>query len=246
MSVPVLRAATVVLLRRGDEPLEVFLLERNHASGFVPGAHLFPGGALDEDDASTAFASRSTLDPDRANDLLDDPDGFAYWVAAIRETFEEAGLLLARRRSGVDIDFADPRTADRFAAHRREVDLGRRPFGEVCEEEDLTLSTDTLVPFSRWITPAGAPRRYDTRFFVTAAPHGQTASHDGVETIAGRWVSPHAALERHRAGEWPMIEPTVRTLEALTRFADPAEAIETMTTEPMAAGPGPSAVEASR
>lgn len=218
--VPVLAAATVVLLRRGAVPLEVFMLKRNADSGFVPGAYLFPGGAVDEADGSPELAERSELGRDRATELLGRPDGLAFWVGAIRETFEEAGLLLAERRHHTPLGLDDEATAARFAEHRRQVDLGLRPFGEVCREEDLSLQADLLFPFARWITPLGAPRRYDTRFFVASPPPDQTASHDGVEAIDSVWVDPHEALDRQRSGEWPMIEPTVRTLDVLSRFDD--------------------------
>jgi len=226
--VPVLAAATVVLLRHGAAPLEVFMLKRNAESGFVPGAYLFPGGAVDAADSSADLVERSALSRARAADLLGRTDGIAFWMGAIRETFEEAGLLMAERRNTADggLGLSDPATASRFAEHRRVVDLGERPFGEVCLEEDLMLRTDLLHPFARWITPLGAPRRYDTRFFVAAPPADQEASHDGIEAVDSLWISPADALARERSGEWPMIEPTTRTLEVLARFGDADSALD--------------------
>lgn len=228
MSVPILPAATIVLTRGSSDHLEVFMLERNHDSGFVPGAHLFPGGAVDPDDAGARLTARSALPAGRAADLLDGEDALAHWVAAIRETFEEAGVLLARHADGRPVDLHDEAHRTRWVELRRAVDLGHRAFADVCEQEDLVLATDALAPFARWVTPEGAPRRYDTRFFVAEAPADQPPSHDGVEAIASCWVSPADALERHADGRWPMIEPTVRTLEALARFDTADEALSSI------------------
>jgi 8-oxo-dGTP pyrophosphatase MutT (NUDIX family) len=227
--VPVRAAATVVLLREGDAPLEVFLLKRNPHSGFVPGAYLFPGGAIDDADGGADLATRSALTTERAAELLGRSDAMAFWMGAIRETFEEAGLLMADRSGRPGLGLDDPDRADRFAEHRRLVDLGQRPFDQMVRDEDLLLRTDRLLPFARWITPLGAPRRYDTRFFVATAPTDQIASHDGVEAIDSLWVSPAIALERERSGEWPMIEPTTRTLEVLTRFERADDALDAIT-----------------
>lgn len=226
MSVPVDAAATVVLLRAGDDPLEVFLLQRNHDSGFVPGAHLFPGGAVDAEDGLDEVIERSVLDADRAADLLGRDDAAWFWVAAVRETFEEAGLLLAERTDGTPIEWADPDVRRRFDDHRVELDRGRRLFADVCAAEDLRLRTDLLHPFARWITPLGAPRRYDTRFFVATAPDEPSPSHDGVEAIDSLWATPRQALERFDRGDWLLIDPTERTLRALARFASAPEALD--------------------
>ena len=149
--------------------------------------------------------------------------GLAYWVAVVRETFEEAGLLLADRVGGPDLLAGDPEEEARFAAARAAVNAGTLRFLDLCREERLQLGVGDIHYFAHWITPRGAPRRYDTRFFVAAAPPGQIAAHDAGETIAEVWISPHDALERHRAGEIEIIFPTIRNLQAIGRFATSSE-----------------------
>lgn len=181
------------------------MLQRTHAAVFSPGAHVFPGGALD--------------DADRGHD---DP----FRVAAIRESFEEAGLLLARHGNGEPLRLDDADLAERFALHRKAMIAGDRAFSDVCTEEQLTLACDELVPFGHWITPVGPPRRFDTRFFAARAPEHQEGMHDEVETIAGLWSRPSDVLADHRRGDIELILPTVRSLETLAAFDDVDDALE--------------------
>jgi 8-oxo-dGTP pyrophosphatase MutT (NUDIX family) len=215
-------AATVMLVRDGDAGMEVFMLRRNLNSDFVGGAYVFPGGAVDEADrhADLERICHGRSD-DAASNQLDIPSGgLAYWVAAIRESFEEAGVLLAVPEGEDDvISFADEETASRFAAHRAAVDSGEKRLIEICEIEGLRLDVDRIHYFAHWITPVGPPRRYDTRFFVAAAPPEQEPLHDDRETIANLWIRPQDALERHRRGELDMIFPTIKNLEAIGRFS---------------------------
>ena len=216
--VPVRDAATVMLLRDGADGLQVCMLRRNLNSDFVGGAYVFPGGAVDADDAAPDVAGLVTgwTDESASRQVDVDAGGLAFWVAAIRESFEEAGLLLARDEAGriVDLDT----DAARWAEHRRAVDSGEGRLIDICRAEGLVLATDQIEYFSRWVTPLGAPRRYDTRFFVALAPEGQTPVHDDREVIATRWIRPSTALAEHRAGRFELIFPTVRTLESLQRF----------------------------
>lgn len=218
--VPVRDAATVMLLRDGDDGLEVFMLRRNLRSDFVGGAYVFPGGGVDDDDRHEELepvcGGRSDAEASRLVDV--DAGGLAFWVAAIRESFEEAGVLLALDADGRTVRFDDPDVAARFDLHRKAVDACERRLAEVCIEEGLRLDVGRVYYFSRWITPEGAPRRYDTRFFVAEAPDAQAYLHDGREAISSCWVRPADALARHRAGEFEMVFPTVRSLEALARF----------------------------
>jgi 8-oxo-dGTP pyrophosphatase MutT (NUDIX family) len=214
-------AATVMLVRDGSAGLEVFMLRRNLQSDFVGGAYVFPGGAVDEhdrhEDLEPICAGRT--DADASDRLGLERGGLAYWVAAIRESFEEAGVLLAYDASGnlVDLDH-DPEIEARFARHRAAVDRGARRLVDVCAEEGLRLAVDGIYYFSHWITPQGAPRRYDTRFFVAAAPADQVPLHDDREVIANLWIRPADALARHEAGEFELIFPTIRSLVSLSRF----------------------------
>jgi 8-oxo-dGTP pyrophosphatase MutT (NUDIX family) len=215
-------AATVMLVRdRAAGGIEVFMLRRNLNSDFVGGAYVFPGGAVDEADrhADLEAVCHGRSD-DQASVLLGvERGGLAYWVAAIRECFEEAGVLLAYERDRDDvISFKDPAVAERFNIHRKAVDTGELRLLEVCGREHLRLAVDQIHYFSHWITPEGPPRRYDTRFFVCAAPPEQVPLHDDRETIANTWIGPQEALERHAAGEFEIIFPTIKNLEAIARF----------------------------
>ena len=218
--VPVRDAATVMLLRDGSDGPEVCLMQRNLNSDFVGGAYVFPGGAVDPADADADVADRCPdLDDAEASRRLGlAVGGLAFWVAAIRESFEEAGVLLARHADGRRLDLSGPGTAERFAGHRDDVDNERRTIAEIAVQEDLHLDVGQLHYFSRWITPLGAHRRYDTRFFVCAAPEGQEVVEDSRELIGTQWLTPAEALRRHDAGDITMIFPTVRTLVALSRF----------------------------
>jgi 8-oxo-dGTP pyrophosphatase MutT (NUDIX family) len=221
-------AATVLLLRDGEQGLEVFMLRRNLESAFVGGAYVFPGGAVDPedrfDDLGPICHGRTDQEASRRLDV--ECGGLAFWVAAIRESFEEAGLLLAYDPSGRELRLEEPETIERFATHRQDVDQGHRRLVEVCADEGLRLAVDGIHYFGHWITPEGAPRRYDTRFFVAAAPEAQTPLHDDREVIANIWVRPADALEQHRAGTLSMLPPTISSLKAIARFDTAAEALD--------------------
>jgi 8-oxo-dGTP pyrophosphatase MutT (NUDIX family) len=212
----------------GGTHLEVLMVRRNLRSDFVGGAYVFPGGAVDPHDggpeAEALCAGRSDAE---ASALLGfESGGLAYWVAVVRETFEEAGLLLARRENGPALLAGHGEEEARFATERKAVNGGRRRFLDLCRDERLRLSVGDIHYFAHWITPRGAPRRYDTRFFVAAAPQGQVAAHDAGETIAEVWISPADALARHRAGEIEIIFPTIRNLQAIGRFATSGELLD--------------------
>jgi len=204
------------------------MLRRHLDSAFVGGAYVFPGGAVDEEDRHADLESVCDGRSDeQASRLLEiDGGGLAYWVAAVRECFEEAGVLLAHRGDGEVVSFADPEVAERFRLHRKAVDSGERRLIDVCRVEGLHLAADQIHYFSHWITPMGAPRRFDTRFFVTAAPPEQVPLHDDRETIANLWVRPVDALDRHRAGELELIYPTIKSLEAISRFERSADLLD--------------------
>ena len=226
MTVPLRDAATVMLVRDavdddGRPAVEVCMLKRNLASEFVAGAYVFPGGSLDPADGGGAAEELCRgLDDATASDLLGvEAGGLAFWVAALRECFEEAGVLLAQPRDAADgtavLDTTDAAVRARFEAHRLEINEGRKGLLAVCREEDLVLPADTVHYVSHWITPELAPKRFDTRFFVTAAPPGQVAHHDEGETIATIWVRPSDALARFEAGEIELLPPTIANLEEL-------------------------------
>lgn len=215
-----LPAATVVLVRDTAGGPEVLMLQRNYRSGFMPGMHVFPGGALEEADASVRASDLCTgLDETAACRMLALERGaLAYWVAAIRESFEEAGVLMACGASGKAIPLADDAVIERFRQYRDALNAGKGDFLDMLRKEGLKLPVDQLAFFSHWITPVGAPRRYDTRFFAALAPEGQEALHDNIETIAYDWLRPALALDRFRRDEIKMRTPTWKTLELLAAF----------------------------
>ncbi len=212
-------SATVTLVRNVSGDIEVLMMQRNLQSAFVPGMYVFPGGGLDQDDL--LFKNNglcSILEDGVASAALGvTGGGLAYWAAAIREAFEESGLLLARDSAGDIIALSDAGVAARFAEHRRRLNAGAAGFAALLQAENLQLAADQLTYFAHWITPVGMPRRYDTRFFMAEAPAEQEPLQDEQETIAAVWVSPGTALSRHRRGEFEMRTPTVHTLEL---FAD--------------------------
>jgi recombination protein RecT len=204
-------AATAVLTRDGVAGPEVLLLRRHRQSGFVPGAYVFPGGRVDAADgdetllAFCASAPHAGLEP--------------YVMAAIREIFEETGVLLAAA------DDAGPpdSSADPALAEWREALLSdRATLLDVTRATGRRLDAAALVYFAHWITPAPEPRRYDTRFFLAPLPHGCTSCADAREMTDERWLRPEEALDAFHHGRLPMVFPTVRTLEQLAGFDDVA------------------------
>jgi len=205
-------SSTVILLREeqaGDGPFSVLLLER-HGSIAFPGATAFPGGVVDPGDAESPGAALPAAQRWAPPGEGDRPPGaLAYWVAGVRELFEEVGILLAAR------DGREP--AGDVVALRARV-LAGEPFASVLASADLVPATDRLFYFARWITPITNPRRWDTRFLVGRLPEGQEACADGTETVACTWMTPRGALAAYEAGRILLIPPTVRTLDDLARF----------------------------
>lgn len=220
-----------MLVRDGARGMEVCMLRRNLNSDFVGGAYVFPGGAVDPHDSSAEVEAvcLGRSDHDASRQLGIDKGGLAFWVAAVRECFEESGVLLAVDDAGQVVSLADDATADRFAQWRHKVNNDGTSLVEVCEAENLRLMMGDIYYFAHWITPVGPTRRYDTRFFVCAAPEGQHPAHDDRETIATVWINPADALEQHLAGEFDLIFPTIKNLEAISRFDKAADLIAAAT-----------------
>ena len=218
-------AASVVLLRDGDAGVEVFMERRHLATDFVGGAYVFPGGRVDAADRLGHSLSPGLDDASASARLGVEGGGLAFWVAAVRECFEEAGILFAYDAEGELLDLRDPESARRFAAHRDALNRGELSIGALAESEGLTLATDRMLYWSHWITPEGMPKRYDTRFFVAEVPPGQTAVHDDGELTSSAWVRPAEAIERALARQWTMILPTLKNLEELARFDSAEEAV---------------------
>jgi len=215
-------AATVLMLRDGAAGLEVFMQRRHDTLSSFAGAYVFPGGKVDTDDAlyhdgmhleqSPAQLQQALNEPE-----LDAPSAVGLYVAAIRETFEECGVLLAHRRG---IDNEEEAVVDATARGL--------PFAQVLRDLGLTLSTSRLLPWSRWITPVASfntTRRFDTRFFVIAAPSYQEALHDDVEASHSVWVTPAAALGQYWHGEIALMPPQIMSLAHLARYGDVASVL---------------------
>lgn len=218
-------AATVLLLRpapadaRGHA-FEIFMVRRSGRARFMPDAMVYPGGRLEDQDHDPALAARCDLSAAEAEARLQDPDGLALLIAGLRETFEEAGVLLARGRDGAEL--ADDA---RLEAARADLNAGRRTFAAVLDELDAVLRCDALRYVARWITPEVEPRRYDARFLMAEAPRAQAPSHDGGETTDSGWWRPAAALAACDAGEILMGPPTIRVLMALNTVKTIPEAL---------------------
>ena len=202
-------SATVILLRDGEKGLEVFMLERHLRSDFAGGAFVFPGGTIDDRDTDAAAAA--ALD-ERGDADVTPP----FYLCAIRETFEEAGVLLARR-AGETVRFAGD-DEERFAEYRREFNARGGSLATLAEHEGIRYAGDLLHYYQRRITPEFSPKRYDTRFFVAGMPEGQEPLHDDVETTASTWIRPIDALTQAADGLFSIIFPTRKCLESLTRY----------------------------
>ncbi len=206
-SVPISPASTVLLL--DDRPdLQVLMVKRTGRVAFAPDAWVFPGGRVDtEDHDPRLWAACDHLDDAAASDRLElEAGGLAWWVAVVRETLEEAGVLLG---SSTGIGVADLARRIRHDVHC---------FADLVDQHDLRFDCSAIQEVAQFITPLGPPRRFDARFFVARMPDGQEATHDDGEVVDTRWVRADAALERYEAGEFSMISPTVRMLDSLRLF----------------------------
>ena len=201
------------------------MLQRTASAVFLPGAFVFPGGALDPDDASERAARRVRgLDDAQASARLGIPSGgLAYWVAAARECFEESGILLARDEKDSPVD---PDRAASLEHLREPLNAGTLLFSDFLEKENLFIPAQEIAYYSHWITAPGRPRRFSTRFFVACAPAGQHGAHDRSETVHSVWVSPREALERGQRKEIELIFPTRSTLTDLAHFTTPRAVLE--------------------
>ncbi len=215
-------SATLLLLR--DQPdLEVLMVKRHYEIDFASGALVFPGGKTAAGDGDDGWAART--DGDYSGAVLE------ARIAAIREAYEESGVIIARQADhhGPDAPLVGQDVADALAPHRGAVDRGEKNFLELIIEHDLVLALDRLVHFGHWITPVMMPKRFDTHFYLAATPPGQVAEQDGRETTEAVWLGPEQALDMEAAGKATIIFPTRLNLrrlnlatsaeDALVRFA---------------------------
>jgi glyoxylase-like metal-dependent hydrolase (beta-lactamase superfamily II)/8-oxo-dGTP pyrophosphatase MutT (NUDIX family) len=228
-------AATVVLLRPGPNGLETLLTQRPSTMAFAGDMHVFPGGRVDGADADPSLVARSALSPEAAaiglgGDLAPEV-ALAAHVAAIRELFEEAGVLLAETRGSA----GGPTTTARIAAGRSALLAGDTTMATLADELDLTLRTDLLVPLSRWVTPPIMPRRFDVRFFAAVLQEGAAPTFEGAEVVAHAWFRPGDALVAMAEGRLGMWVPTSATLQQIEHARSIEEIRERLS--PLALGP---------
>jgi 8-oxo-dGTP pyrophosphatase MutT (NUDIX family) len=215
-----LPAATVIVMRDTAAAPEILMVRRHEQTPFMGGAFVFPGGRVD---ASDRWSGPEQPAGDHSSlDQAAIPD---YRTAALRELFEEAGVLLARDRSGAFVAMSDPEQRNRLEHARREVHDGLVSLWVMADREDLTLALDALVEWAWWVTPPLDTRRFDTRFFLARMPPEQTSGHDAHETIDSRWTAAAAALEADRRHEIVLPPPTWMTLRELLPFATVDEAL---------------------
>src|ERR1700710_2249577 len=202
-------ASTILLLRDSAATtgeIEVFMMVRHYEIDFNAGALVFPGGSVDEGDKEIIAAP----------ELYSGGEGFdeatlSFRIAAIRETFEESGILLARPKGSKTL--VDAKTASAIeAAHRADLCDGKITFLKVLTDNGMLLALDELVPYAHWITPEGMPKRFDTWFFLAAAPPAQIGAHDGRESTDSIWLSPREALAGGESGRCKLPFPTTRNL----------------------------------
>lgn len=224
-------AATVMLVRDAGEgsggSLEVLMLRRHPESVFAADAWVFPGGRVDDGDGLATPIGAGPSDDEASQALGMPAGGLAYWVAAARECFEEAGILLARHAdTGAWLDTTTEWSSARLARNRRDVHTGAASLAAVLEAEGLVLDLSGVHYVSHWITPPGrTARRFDTRFFLAVAPPDQPVSHDAAETVESIWTTPAAALARGADGEITLLIPTIANLKALVQFSSTEELV---------------------
>jgi 8-oxo-dGTP pyrophosphatase MutT (NUDIX family) len=219
-------ASTVLVIRDTAGSPEVFMVRRHEGTAFMAGAHVFPGGAVDPTDheADESWCDGLAHAVAQLNDLPVD-DAVAHHVAAARELFEEAGVLLARDADGRFVSLAGGDEHARFAGYRHRLHSGEQRLRPILEGEHLRLALDTLIHFAHWVTPPVDTRRFDTRFFITRMPPQQTPAHDDRETTQSTWLTAVAAFAGARANEIVLPPPTWATLREIEGFASVDEAL---------------------
>ncbi|MEM7095348.1 MAG: hypothetical protein AAF567_20275 [Actinomycetota bacterium] len=221
-SVPIRHAATVMIV--DDRPdLHVLMVQRTSRAVFAASAWVYPGGRVDPEDATHLDAVTTGLTDPEASAMIEvDHNGRAWWFAGLRETVEEAGLLLG----------AGDTSSDTVDAIRTAVHADAAVFADSLIEHDVRLDLSEIHEVGRFITPVGPPRRFDTRFFVAAAPDGQIASHDEEEVVRHEWVRPADAIELWRKDEFSLMSVTHRMLACLARYDSVAEVIAKAASRP--------------
>lgn len=215
-------SASVILVRDGPTGVETFMVRRHERSRVAPRAFVFPGGTVRSDDSAYASDSLAAALSNRSDTSLSEAEARAYVVAALRELFEEAGVLLACDSSGelLAVDESDTPLRERLAAARLAMQAHELSLSELLEQHGWQPAFDALVPFSHWVTPTMLAARFDTRFFVAEMPPRQNALHCTIETSEGVWLTPRDLL----SGDYPVVYATAQHLKRLVPF-DTVEAL---------------------
>jgi 8-oxo-dGTP pyrophosphatase MutT (NUDIX family) len=220
MTSPIKPAATVILMREAQEgDFEIFMVKRSSRSPFGS-LYVFPGGKLDPEDYEYDIyqCCEGMEDAEASKRLGIENNGLAFWVACIRECFEEVGVLLANSENSIIQD------AEKLSKLRKKLNKNDITFKDLCVLESLSLKVKNIVPCAHWITPAIEPKRFDTRFFLAKVDAEQLASHDGFELTESFWIKPSKALNKLKNGEMNMILPTIKNIEKLAEFSSSTEA----------------------
>ena len=223
-------AATVILARDASEGLEVYMTRRQDYLRFMGGYYVFPGGKVDPADiGGDILRCLDGFGPERALERMagigDPPRALGFMVAAARELYEEAGVLLAKDAEGRPADLSDPKLGPGLAELRKRLQADEITLPELLKASGLRLDLGDMWWFAHWITPATSPRRFSTHFYLAGLPEGQLASAFEEEISDARWVSPRKALDMWRSREWDMIPPTVASLDTLSRYGGVADAL---------------------
>ncbi|MDE2465527.1 MAG: NUDIX hydrolase [Alphaproteobacteria bacterium] len=216
MSATTIPAATILIVRDSPHGLEVFMVKRHHQIDFVAGALVFPGGKVTVGDGQEALRQYA----DGVEDI--DTEMHGVLAAAIREAFEESGILFARPAGETEL-VSGTRLIE-LASYRRRLETQEITLLEMLQREQLRLAYDRLVHFAHWITPENMPKRFDTHFFVAEAPAGQIGTHDGRESVDSLWITPHDAITDRK--RWNVIFPTKLNLMKLARSGSVATALD--------------------
>lgn len=211
-------AATVLIIRDGQNGIEVFMVERSNRPPFG-NLFVFPGGKIDESDNDSRAQSlcKSITDKEASSLLGIENNGLGYWVACVRECFEEVGILLAEKKDGSKLNL-NGSEKKKYQKYRQDLLDDKISFHDICIQEELELLTENIAPFSHWITPDIEVKRFDTRFFIACLPDNQTGIHDGNELVNSLWISVEEAIKKAYAGDMNMIMPTIKNLEQCVGF----------------------------
>jgi 8-oxo-dGTP pyrophosphatase MutT (NUDIX family) len=220
-------AATVILIRPSNSgDWEIFLARRHHNQTFMAGAYVFPGGQLEETDndpeLENYIKTADVFDPSRLlqDGSLSSEKARRFFIAAIRETFEESGILLGGKTTGYFVSFRDEKVLKRFNDYRHQLNASQITLVDIARKEEISFFPDALIPYAHWITPEFEKKRFSTRFFLAELPPDQTPVADAMELTESIWVTPQKALAMHRQKEIILMPPTLKTIEELSAFRD--------------------------